>query len=83
MRRPVVFSLGRFRSDSSNKLKQRAAAKQVSIPNRAAFQTGGRGIEKKLQKKACIVFPTEIVGDQNHSISVDINDRMKDETRKP
>jgi len=56
MRRPVVFSLGRFRSDSSNKLKQRAAAKQVSIPNRAAFQTGGWGIEKKLQKKLALYF---------------------------
>jgi len=51
-----VFNLGRFRSDSSNKLKQRAAAKQVSIPNRAAFQTGGWGIEKKLQKKLALYF---------------------------
>jgi hypothetical protein len=54
-----------------------------SLPNRAAFQTGVAGALKKLKKNACIVFPTEIVGDPNHITPVDINDRMKDETRKP
>jgi hypothetical protein len=43
---------------------------------------GGWGVEKRTEKNACTVFPTEIVGDLNHIISVDINDQMKDETRK-
>jgi hypothetical protein len=53
------------------------------IPNRAAFPNRVAGALKKIAKMACIVFPTEIVGDQNHIISVDINNRMKGETRRP